>query len=92
MILLIPAHSRRILFSGMTESIQDAIRSELKGSEKGPDHLFGLAFSGGGIRSATFNLGVLERLEQLKLLPFVDYLSTVSGGGYIGSWYLNRAS
>jgi len=72
----------------MTESIQDAIRSELKGSEKGPDHLFGLAFSGGGIRSATFNLGVLERLEQLKLLPFVDYLSTVSGGGYIGSWYL----
>ena len=72
----------------MTESIQDAIRSE-KGSERDRDHLFGLAFSGGGIRSATFNLGVLERLEELKLLPFVDYLSTVSGGGYIGSWFLS---
>ena len=32
---------------------------------------------------------MLERLEELKLLPFVDYLSTVSGGGYIGSWYLS---
>ncbi|HLH44394.1 MAG TPA: patatin-like phospholipase family protein [Bryobacteraceae bacterium] len=51
--------------------------------------LFGLAFSGGGIRSATFNLGVLQGLERLGLLKFVDYLSTVSGGGYIGSWYLS---
>jgi hypothetical protein len=48
--------------------------------------LVGLAFSGGGIRSATFNLGVLHALGQLKLLPLFDYLSTVSGGGYIGSW------
>ena len=46
----------------------------------------GLAFSGGGIRSATFNLGVLQGLAELGLLPFIDYLSTVSGGGYIGSW------
>src|ERR1700693_1989927 len=51
--------------------------------------LFGLAFSGGGIRSATFNLGVLQGLERIGLLPLVDYLSTVSGGGYIGSWYLS---
>jgi len=49
-------------------------------------NLFGLAFSGGGIRSATFNLGVLQRLARHKLLSHVDYLSTVSGGGYIGSW------
>ncbi len=46
----------------------------------------GLAFSGGGIRSATFNLGVLQALADLKLLCRIDYLSTVSGGGYIGSW------
>jgi hypothetical protein len=46
----------------------------------------GLAFSGGGIRSATFNLGVLQALAALKLLFRVDYLSTVSGGGYIGGW------
>jgi hypothetical protein len=48
--------------------------------------LFGVAFSGGGIRSATFNLGVLQALAKLKLLRRIDYLSTVSGGGYIGSW------
>ena len=46
----------------------------------------GLALSGGGIRSATFSLGVLQGLAQLKLLKNVDYLSTVSGGGYTGSF------
>lgn len=50
--------------------------------------LVGLAFSGGGIRSATFNLGVLQALARLKLLGKFDYLSTVSGGGYIGSWLM----
>jgi hypothetical protein len=50
-------------------------------------NLVGLAFSGGGIRSATFNLGILQGLAEQKLLKHVDYLSTVSGGGYIGSWF-----
>jgi hypothetical protein len=49
------------------------------------DGLVGLAFSGGGIRSATFNLGVLQALEKCNLYKSVDYLSTVSGGGYLGS-------
>jgi hypothetical protein len=48
--------------------------------------LVGLAFSGGGIRSATFNLGVLQGFANRRYLPMFDYLSTVSGGGYIGSW------
>src|SRR5271165_2923913 len=48
--------------------------------------LVALAFSGGGIRSATFNLGVLQALAQFGFLPRIDYLSTVSGGGYIGAW------
>lgn len=47
--------------------------------------LVGLAFSGGGIRSATFCLGVLQALAAQRVLPKVDYLSTVSGGGFIGS-------
>jgi hypothetical protein len=47
----------------------------------------GLALSGGGIRSATFCLGVLQGLWRRKILPQVDYLSTVSGGGYIGAWF-----
>lgn len=46
----------------------------------------GLALSGGGIRSATFALGVLEALKDYRLLKRIDYLSTVSGGGFIGSW------
>lgn len=45
----------------------------------------GLASSGGGIRSATVNLGVIERLLDVDLFRRVDYHSTVSGGGYIGS-------
>jgi hypothetical protein len=57
-----------------------------------------LCFSGGGIRSATFGLGVLQGLaahcwssekpeEPPRLLAEVDYLSTVSGGGYLGAWF-----
>lgn len=55
--------------------------------------LVGLALSGGGIRSATFALGVLQRLAKDDLLKRFDYLSTVSGGGYIGgglTWLLHR--
>lgn len=48
--------------------------------------LQGLCLSGGGIRSATFNLGVLQGLAQLGMLPKFDYLSSVSGGGYIHEW------
>lgn len=47
--------------------------------------LVGLALSGGGIRSATFNLGLLQALAKKKVLHCCDYLSTVSGGGYIGA-------
>ena len=47
------------------------------------DNLIGLAFSGGGIRSATFNLGILQALAEKGLLHKFDYLSTVSGGGYL---------
>jgi hypothetical protein len=54
-------------------------------------HRIGLGFSGGGIRSATFNLGVLQGLQELDLLRHVDYLSTVSGGGFIGSWLVGNA-
>jgi hypothetical protein len=54
-----------------------------------------LCFSGGGIRSATFGLGVLQGLASRSrpgmprpaLLGEIDFLSTVSGGGYLGSWF-----
>jgi hypothetical protein len=46
--------------------------------------LTGLALSGGGIRSATLNLGIVQVLEKTGLFYCLDYLSTVSGGGYLG--------
>jgi hypothetical protein len=45
-----------------------------------------LCLSGGGIRSATFGLGVIQGLAERGLLNRFQFLSTVSGGGYIGSW------
>ena len=45
-----------------------------------------LSLSGGGIRSGTFALGLIQGLARHGLLEKFDYLSTVSGGGYIGSW------
>jgi hypothetical protein len=54
------------------------------------EDLVGLALSSGGIRSATFGLGVLQRLQKLDLLRSVDYLSMVSGGGFIGAWLVGN--
>jgi hypothetical protein len=50
------------------------------------EHLLGLALSGGGIRSASFAVGVLQGLASLGFIRRIDYLSTVSGGGYAGGW------
>jgi hypothetical protein len=60
-----------------------------------------LCFSGGGIRSATFGLGVLQGLASFSkktgggrpsLLGEFDFLSTVAGGGYVGAWFSSWAS
>jgi hypothetical protein len=48
-------------------------------------NVVGLALSGGGIRSASFCLGALQALDKADVLKNIDYLSTVSGGGYIGT-------
>jgi hypothetical protein len=47
--------------------------------------LIGLSVSGGGIRSASFSLGVLQAFERADAFRHFDYISTVSGGGYIGA-------
>jgi hypothetical protein len=52
----------------------------------------GVGLSGGGIRSATFCFGIFTALARKlddgspPLFTRVDYLSTVSGGGYFGSF------
>ncbi|MBN8628692.1 MAG: patatin-like phospholipase family protein [Planctomycetes bacterium] len=66
----------------LRRAVQMGDRSE----EPRDENLLGLSLSGGGIRSATFNLGVIQALADYRLLRRIDYLSTVSGGGYIGSW------
>ncbi len=53
---------------------------------KPPPRTVGLALSGGGIRSATFALGVLQALAERNRLREIDVLSTVSGGGFTGSF------
>ena len=50
------------------------------------ENWFGIAMSGGGIRSATINLGFLKTLNKFGILQKADYLSTVSGGGYTHSY------
>lgn len=72
----------------LTEELE-YIQRKRKGAKR--TDLAGLALSGGGIRSATFALGVMQALADKDVLKRMDYLSTVSGGGYIGSaltWFL----
>lgn len=59
-------------------------RSELKLEDD--RELLGIALSGGGIRSATFNLGLLKSFNSCDLLKRSDYISSVSGGGYTHSF------
>jgi hypothetical protein len=79
-------------FSRVLRDEIERLRPEAHDPNQSPEacadraQLMGLAFSGGGIRSATFCLGVIQALARLRLLHGFDYLSTVSGGGYIGAW------
>lgn len=74
------------VFDQEVHRIKQARRSRQVPQDRTRDTLIGLAFSGGGIRSATFNLGFLQAMARGRLLHKYDYLSTVSGGGYIGGW------
>jgi hypothetical protein len=67
-------------------AFEEVLKAEEKAGCSPPGASLGLAFSGGGIRSATFNLGVIQALAKLEFLRHFDYLSTISGGGYIGGW------
>ena len=60
------------------EKVQQAEREKIQAAfgEVDDQELVGLAFSGGGIRSATFGLGVLEGLKKLNLLDHVHYCTS----------------
>ncbi len=62
-----------------------AHRGGITQQDEEPRNLAGLSLSGGGIRSATLSLGIMQAFAERGLLQRMDYISTVSGGGYIGS-------
>ena len=66
------------------DKAEDRLKKIIKENHK--QQLAALCLSGGGIRSATFGLGVLQGLAHNHLLNKFSYISTVSGGGYVGSW------
>lgn len=73
------------------EKVEVAARRNRGGITKNPaNDAVGLALSGGGIRSATFCLGVVQVLAERGLMTNFDFLSTVSGGGYTGSFITSR--
>jgi predicted acylesterase/phospholipase RssA len=86
-----PVTDRHTVLNSEKERIRERRARAKFEPEGGPEDpcvdLVGLALSGGGIRSASFNLGVLQAFFRSGLLRFVDYLSTVSGGGYTGSFF-----
>ncbi len=83
------AAEQQILSADAPPSALQARAAVPESSQPAPEETYGLAFSGGGIRSATFNLGILQGLAQAELLPKMKYISTVSGGGYIGAWLVS---
>jgi hypothetical protein len=85
-------HADKLIDAETAERINDAERVAIEACRKLFDipeqrkNAVGLGLSGGGIRSATFCLGVVQVLADRELLKDVDYLSTVWGGGYTGSF------
>ncbi|MEX1103840.1 MAG: patatin-like phospholipase family protein, partial [Dehalococcoidia bacterium] len=49
------------------------------------NELVGLGLGGGGMRAAVFSLGVTQAMARNDFLEDVDYMATVSGGGYLGT-------
>jgi len=88
-------HSFESVLADEQRAIKDRRRAVVKrfpdshseyNDEATPINLVGLALSGGGIRSATLCQGVIQGLARTKILTDVDYMSTVSGGGYFGTF------
>jgi len=73
---------------------QDCIQSmrNQRHADGRPGQPFSLAFSGGGIRAAAFQCGILWRLAQTNRLKDVEYFTAVSGGGYITSAFASHCA
>lgn len=86
--MLLRRANRALLESAFPESIEQMRDRRLRVvfDAKRKRDSAALCLSGGGIRSSTFALGVMQGLARHGLLGKFDYLSTVSGGGLSGGW------
>ena len=80
------SESLKAVLGEVTSNTQNELWSAAGKNDECKSGLTGLALSGGGIRSSTFNLGVLQAMNRSGLLQHMDYMSTVSGGGYVGTY------
>jgi hypothetical protein len=85
-------HREKVIEDEIEKIVERRRNVGFVGKEDPRKTLVGLTLSGGGIRSASFNLGLLQAFYQHGLLRFVDYMSTVSGGGYIGAYLSSQVS
>lgn len=69
----------------MIEEELALIRKKPGKENKKCKEIVGMAIPGGGLRSAYFGLGALQALIEAGKLDEIDYLSTSSGGSYIGA-------
>ena len=62
------------------------LKLNIQNASANDENWFGIAMSGGGIRSATINMGFMKTLNRFGIVEKADYLSSVSGGGYCSSY------
>jgi predicted acylesterase/phospholipase RssA len=86
-----PKNNLATELSAMLAEEIEFVRTRKEGRQK-DDPLVAVALSGGGVRAGTVSLGFLQALQELQILKEVDYLSSVSGGGYAHGYLLTAAS
>ena len=62
------------ILAGLNDPDQNRLWSDAGETDNYRAGLVGLAFSGGGIRSSSFNLGILQGVHKAGLFECIDYL------------------
>lgn len=86
----LPLNERPTLNLGQLLKVEEEVLKERRKNKNENENVsedsLGIALSGGGIRSATVCLGLMEKFNEVGLIRKADYLSSVSGGGYLASY------
>lgn len=89
-IVIIPALTACSSIPEYSQLTFEQVRETEKVLLRDSSNTLGLALSGGGTRSASFNIGLLAGLNNTNQLDQIDYISTVSGGSYAAYWYYSK--